>query len=399
MKLTALYLCTIFFSLELHAQTTGTFTDPRDGQSKAEKILTGTDEKLRSLLCKSIPVFEFDVYSDLNNQKFQISSFERKIYYFGLNGNRDEMFSDLSQSALFQQFKMFENFWEEKNIWRYTCTDKDHPLFMQGEYSIVQYIAILVNDDLFFRLFQSGAYNLDLLNAPINGKNQTLFEWLKESIEKNPSNFSKFKLLAFERYRDIILKKYPGLEYRSEFKTKTGTFTDPRDGQTYNTISIQKPALGTTVTWLADNLNYNMPGSYAPNNKENLGSNKFGLLYTWDAAQKACPSGWHLPQAIEWATLVIDHGGGFKAGNALKSNTGWSENGNGSNSSNFNAQPTGFRNSEGSFFDKGKYGYWWTSSPAGEGRAWSWRLSHANAEVNHKDYTVYFGHSVRCVKD
>ena len=70
----------------------------------------------------------------------------------------------------------------------------------------------------------------------------------------------------------------------------TGTFTDLRDGQTYKTISFKNALTGTTVTWMAENLNYKVPGSYAYDNKES-NRKELGLLYTWEAANKACPSG------------------------------------------------------------------------------------------------------------
>lgn len=43
----------------------------------------------------------------------------------------------------------------------------------------------------------------------------------------------------------------------------TGTFTDSRDGQTYKTISYTNDLTGVTVTWMAQNLNYKVQGSYA----------------------------------------------------------------------------------------------------------------------------------------
>ncbi|SEI50187.1 major paralogous domain-containing protein [Dyadobacter sp. SG02] len=43
----------------------------------------------------------------------------------------------------------------------------------------------------------------------------------------------------------------------------TGTFTDSRDGQMYKTINFTDTATGKTVTWMAQNLNYKVEGSYA----------------------------------------------------------------------------------------------------------------------------------------
>jgi len=35
----------------------------------------------------------------------------------------------------------------------------------------------------------------------------------------------------------------------------------------------------------------------------------YGRLYTWEAAQRACPEGWHLPSDEEWYHLAFHFGG------------------------------------------------------------------------------------------
>lgn len=74
------------------------------------------------------------------------------------------------------------------------------------------------------------------------------------------------------------------------------TITDARDGQTYK---VYKNA---TQYWIAENMRYDAKpnGCYndAPDN-----CTKFGLWYTWDAAQTVCPEGWRLPYGKEWRTL------------------------------------------------------------------------------------------------
>ena len=187
----------------------------------------------------------------------------------------------------------------------------------------------------------------------------------------------------------------------------TGSFIDSRDGQTYKTISVKNDLTGTTVTWMAQNLNYKVDGSYAYDDKEN-NRKELGLLYTWEAAKKACPSGWHLATDSEWSLLVSEFGGTDKAGEALKSVTGWNEDGNGTNSSGFNALPAGIRR-KGSYDVLGFLGFFWTSSPAGvEGRAWGWNFHYGGPPSSNKqnlkiafrfDVDVAGGVSVRCVRD
>jgi uncharacterized protein (TIGR02145 family) len=180
----------------------------------------------------------------------------------------------------------------------------------------------------------------------------------------------------------------------------TGTFTDPRDGQTYKTFSF-KNASGTMFTWMAQNLNYKVQGSYAYGDRDS-NRKELGLLYDWEAAKKACPNGWHLSTDSEWSTLVNQFGGTDKAGKALKSVEGWSEEGNGTNSSGFNAVPAGvYRNNRYEWVDL--FGFWWTSTPTGaEGEAWSWDMSFAGpikSKVFRWNGVVSHGCSVRCVRD
>lgn len=188
----------------------------------------------------------------------------------------------------------------------------------------------------------------------------------------------------------------------------TGTFTDSRDGQNYKTISFKEDSTGKTITWLAQNLNYKVEGSYAYNDNEN-NRNEFGLLYTWDAAKKACPGGWHLPTDSEWTVLVDQFGGMDNAGEALKSIKGWSEDGNGTNTSGFNALAGGIRRPDGSYMFQGTLGYFWTSTLINSvDKVWGWNFHYGGPPSSNKqnlkkafrwDVQVSVGISVRLVQD
>jgi uncharacterized protein (TIGR02145 family) len=188
----------------------------------------------------------------------------------------------------------------------------------------------------------------------------------------------------------------------------TGTFTDSRDGQTYKTISFKEASTGKTVTWMAQNLNYRVEGSYAYNDNEN-NRKELGLLYTWEAAKKACPKGWHLSTDSEWAILISQFGGMDLAGEALKSNKGWKEDGNGTNSSGFDAPAGGLRRPDGTYLNQGGLGFFWTSSPANSAdKAWTRNFHYggppsSNGQNLKKafrfDGDVSLGLSVRLVRD
>jgi len=182
----------------------------------------------------------------------------------------------------------------------------------------------------------------------------------------------------------------------------SGTFTDPRDGQSYNTIEIG------SQTWFAENLNYETTNSWWYDNSSANGD-VYGRLYTWDAALTACPSGWILPSDDEWKTLEMQLGmsqsqanatgwRGTDEGKKLKSTSGWYNNGNGTNSSGFSALPGGYRNHDGSFDDVEKYAYFWSSTELGA-HAWDRILYYYDAEVYRYNDDQGYGFSVRCVKD
>jgi len=114
-------------------------------------------------------------------------------------------------------------------------------------------------------------------------------------------------------------------------------------------------------TWMAKNLNDASKGGKCYEDKpENC--EKYGRLYTWDEAMKACPTGWHLPSDKEWQTLVNFASVDGVAGGKLKAKNGW-ERGvcAGTDEYGFSALPGGFGVFDGDFYDAGFAGYWWTN--------------------------------------
>ncbi|MDR2593129.1 MAG: hypothetical protein LBC59_10080 [Chitinispirillales bacterium] len=191
----------------------------------------------------------------------------------------------------------------------------------------------------------------------------------------------------------------------------SGTFTDTRNGKKYKTTVIGGR------TWMAENLNYLTGNSWCYENKS-ANCNKYGRLYDWKTANKACPAGYHLPSNEEWEDLgqaMLGYGYWYHAGGLLKAKNGWNvyknvifphyedSNGNGTDDYGFSALPGGLRDpDDGSFRNSGEDGFWWTATLDSTGNAHLIILTNSgpsmkisrNVTDGNRD-----GYSVRCVQE
>ncbi len=129
---------------------------------------------------------------------------------------------------------------------------------------------------------------------------------------------------------------------------------------------------------------------------------KYGKLYNGYAVSDPrglCPAGWHIPSDDEWTMLTNALGGEKEAGNKMKSKSGWSEGGNGTNSSGFSGLPAGYRGIGGIFFTIGGIGIWWSSTENGTNLAWLRDLAYDNGNAYRSNYGKPNGFSVRCLRD
>ena len=205
------------------------------------------------------------------------------------------------------------------------------------------------------------------------------------------------------------LRLNPEIEYDS--------ITDSRDGKVYKTVKI-----GDQI-WMAENLNFD-PGqggsgedkydwSWCFDNKSK-NCDVAGRFYTWAAAIDSvklandadnpqncglgktctlpdtvygmCPPGWHLPSYDEWTALFTAVGGQLNPGKVLKSQTGWNNNGNGTDAYGFSALPAGYRYYGGHFYGGGI-------------NAFYIYLYYYNEYADLLSYDKRYGSSVRCLRD
>jgi uncharacterized protein (TIGR02145 family) len=173
----------------------------------------------------------------------------------------------------------------------------------------------------------------------------------------------------------------------------SSSFVDPRDDQSYATITFG------TKTWLARNLNFSTSGSYCHGDAP-ASCERDGRLYTWTAAQTACPPGTHLGTDAEWktletalgmATLELDREGydvvrGTNEGTKLKDAAG------------FGARLAGYRTGT-TYEARDDRAYFWTATQRGND-VWRRRVSKAETAIfRFTNPPASFAISVRCVLD
>ncbi|MBI9039675.1 MAG: hypothetical protein JEY97_16210 [Bacteroidales bacterium] len=205
--------------------------------------------------------------------------------------------------------------------------------------------------------------------------------------------------------------------------------TDMRDEQIFNTVLIDNQC------WLAENLNIgemiigteemtdnNVIEKYCYDN-DPANCIEYGGLYQWNEMmeytttpelQGICPSGWHLPTDDEWKILegtvdsqypvgdpIWNNTGwrGFDVGLNIKSTSGWNSGGNGSGIYGFEALPSGYRDTDGSFSILTISALFWSSSESNSNHAQSRMLWYNQSDVFRGMENKSKGKSVRCLKE
>ena len=184
----------------------------------------------------------------------------------------------------------------------------------------------------------------------------------------------------------------------SEYDADAGTLYDSRDGQTYKTVKI-----GGQV-WMAENLNYETSTSFLVPEYNDKPRDKYGRLYTWDDAKKACPSGWRLPSEGDWNELLEFVGDSATAGTKLKAVRDWDKDRGdviGTDDFGFAVLPAGVSHVNGngvrSFSNNGAF--FWTATVHESGRAILIVMHYEKEVVESSRFDKETWLSVRCIMD
>lgn len=270
-----------------------------------------------------------------------------------------------------------------------------------------------------------------VLHPPYMHHSLNLIQGLRRRDLKNKGNSCLNALLCDpEVDNKLYLDRIVNLSYYSE-----DSLLIDIEGNSYRVIQI-----GDQV-WMAENLkttkfsdgidiplitddnkwaNSMGPGYCWYNNDENSNKDHYGALYNLFTVNtdKLCPDGWRVPADEEWQQLELYLGmnktdiikknwRGTLIGGKLKgrktdpyAHPRWNRpNRSAIDEVGFSAYPGGYRNLDGDFLAKGFGGAWWSSTPAGNFKAWDRFLVHDKSSIYRNNDNREFGFSVRCIKD
>jgi len=175
----------------------------------------------------------------------------------------------------------------------------------------------------------------------------------------------------------------------------TGSLIDSRDKNIYIWAQLKDGK-----KWMTQNLKYKTVDSWCYDD-DSANCKKYGRLYTWEAAQKACPIGWRLPSDDEWWDMTSKYG---KAYSVSKGNEGDDAGKTAykalmpSGRTFFSAQ-LGGRRFDDNCFGLDEYAYYWSSTEFDVNYAWYYYLHLPSEYLRRRRYYNSSGFSCRCIKD
>ena len=281
-------------------------------------------------------------------------------------------------------------------------------------------VAVTAQEDCeLFNLQDLAAENLELHDS-IAQLHDSIAQFSVDTVILQPDGSFAVQLSNGSTFSQIQGCTDPAfLEYDPLANTDDGSCTSicadvAMDGYTYSTVRIGNQC------WFAENLSTSeyrnghliptnlTDGEWSSTSAGAFSFGAYGKLYNWhaiDDSRGICPIGWHVPSKQEWTDLVdfvASEGFVGTEGTALKSTSGWANNGNGTDDFGFSAPPGGSRNGangSGCCFNP-IHGIWWSASLNSDGNhAWAAKIRHSATDIGVWEYIQNTGMSVRCLKD
>ena len=319
-----------------------------------------------------------------------------------------------------------------------TLTDQNGRLVCSGTWQLEagwhSFRFIPGSGSLFFLSARWNGINksIKILNSGTNMYNTCRLDYQGTGNTESFLNCSSSGNTRTEQESCIIDSPSADRAYTFEFSTNIpcpGTPTVTWEGQVYNTIQVRGQC------WLKENMNVGTMVNGSQNQTDNgvvekycydnstANCTQFGGLYQWSemmqyttnqGAQGICPTGWHIPSDEEWKVLEGTVDGqfgigdpvwdeynyrGLDAGRNLKTTSGWSNNGNGTDIYGFSVKPAGGRTISATFDYLNGAGLFWAST--------EFNATKKFIRTCHTDYLNIFrtaqskdiGYSVRCLRD
>jgi len=192
-------------------------------------------------------------------------------------------------------------------------------------------------------------------------------------------------------YFSILLMLF---SYSQVSAQDTDFFLDERDGNIYLVAKFNN------LWWTCQNLKYDVGEGSGCYEDEETNCMLHGRFYNWDAAQKVCPEGYHLPDDAEWKNLEAYIGmdkdeldqqrnrNSGTIGKFLKIGGGLG----------FDADFIGMINAKGNSSYMGINAYFWTATENDDNYAWTRIMNKTKDGVDRLAHDKKIKFSVRCVK-
>ena len=242
----------------------------------------------------------------------------------------------------------------------------------------------LANFEKFIDAFIAHVYRLDELDCATDTENA------EQAVANNKSTYNgvKFSCIGGRLVQPLVYYS------RSWFCETSKMY---RGGVEYATVDIGG------VCFTKENVRYKVKaGNWLYPNNDSTKSEKFGLLYDYEAAEKVCPTGWRLMSGEELDGLIsaaTQGGSADIAGPHLKATTEWKEYV-GDDKLGFSGLPAGIADEDGEIAQFGSIGQWWSSDVKVKPYTYNTLfLSDANDGVAKMSLDGSNYASVRCVKD